>query len=478
VRSRSRWRLGIARRVAVGATIALVAAACSSSGKSGPATDWPTWGFGVERQGFNPKESSIGVGNVDELKQSWSVDLGANINTAAVVATGVRVGGRSRDLAYVGTEHGAFYAIDVADGRIVWKKQYATQTVDCSESPDNIFGVTAAALIDKPAKRVYVAAADGKLHGLDLATGAEVRGWPVTLVDDPKTDFVWSAPTLWKGRLYVGTASHCEVGPREGRIIAIATATAQKLHVFWISDEGPPTGGSIWGWGGVSVDPESGDVFAVTGNAMNFPENVLYADHVLRLTRDLQLVASHAPPVVGFDDDFGSSPMLFQRKGCPPQLATMRKHGALYLYDRNGITNGPRQTVNVSGPPFRLAGVSAIWPEENLIFVANPTPPTSENYTHGMLAFKITEACRLDLAWQQTAGRNDSSVSSPTVANGVVYYGDGMGEQLHAFDARTGHPLWSSKPGDIRGPVFVAPVVVNGMVLAGAWDGRLHAWTR
>jgi outer membrane protein assembly factor BamB len=95
-----------------------------------------------------------------------------------------------------------------------------------------------------------------------------------------------------------------------------------------------------------------------------------------------------------------------------------------------------------------------------------------------MIAFKIGANCRLELAWQTTAGRNDSVTSTPTIANGVVYYGDGMGEQIHAFDARTGKRLWSSKPRDIRGAVFVAPVVVNGTVLAGAWDGRLHAWKR
>ena len=51
-----------------------------------------------------------------------------------------------------------------------------------------------------------------------------------------------------------------------------------------------------------------------------------------------------------------------------------------------------------------------------------------------------------------------------------------MGNQVHAFNARTGDRLWSSDPADIDGAVFAAPVVVNGTVFAGAWDGRLHAW--
>jgi outer membrane protein assembly factor BamB len=460
--------------------IALVVGACSDSGDDATETpsrvDWPTWGFGVERNSYNPQEATIGVDNVAELRQVWSTDIGAISNTAPVVAVNVEVRGEPIDLVYVGTEHGAFLAINAANGKVVWKRQFETQTLECSESPDNRFGVTAAAVIERSAHRVYAAAADGKIHALDMATGKEVDGWPVTITDNPSVDFVWSAPTLWDGRLYVGTASHCELGPREGRITALDTRTAQTLHVFWISEEGPPIGGSVWGWGGVSVDASTNDVFAATGNVKNFPENILFGDQVIRLDRNLRPLAAHSPPAVGIDDDFGSTPVLFQRAGCPPQLATMRKHGALYLYARDAIEAGPTQTIDVSGEPFRFMGVPAFWPDENLLFVANPTAPPDDSYTHGMIAFRLTPQCRLETAWQKTSGRDDSVVSAPTVANGVVYYGDGMGNQVHAFNARTGERLWSSAPDDVTGPVFAAPIVVNGMVLAAAWDGRLHAW--
>ena len=457
--------------------VALFAAACSNGSTEDAArTDWLTWGFGVERHGYNPEETTIGVGNVDELRQVWSVDLGANIDTAAMVATGIDVDGTRRDLAFAGTEHGAFYAIDLADGEIVWKRQFSTQTIPCSESPDNVFGITAAAAIDKAQNRAYVAAADGNLHALDLRTGAEVKGWPLKLTDDPAHEFVLSAPTPWKDLLYVTTASHCDIPPYEGKIFAIDKTAATARHVFWITGEGPPLGGSVWGWGGVSVDPTTGDVFAATGNAIDFREFAEYGDQIVRLTGDLKPLASHAPPTVGIDDDFGSTPVLFHRRGCPPQLAAMRKHGALYLYNRDAIARGPQQTIDVSGTPYRLIGLPAFWPDENLLFVANPTPPPDGSYTHGMLAFEVTPGCRLELVWAKTAGRNDSVTSTPTVANGVVYYGDGMGNQLHAFNARNGDRLWSSDPADLGGAVFVAPVVVNGTVLAGAWDGHLHAW--
>jgi len=50
---------------------------------SGCQVDWATWGFGVERQGFNPAESTIGPSNVAQLRHLWSVNVGADINTGA-----------------------------------------------------------------------------------------------------------------------------------------------------------------------------------------------------------------------------------------------------------------------------------------------------------------------------------------------------------------------------------------------------------
>jgi outer membrane protein assembly factor BamB len=67
-------------------------------------------------------------------------------------------------------------------------------------------------------------------------------------------------------------------------------------------------------------------------------------------------------------------------------------------------------------------------------------------------------------------------VSSPTLANGVVYYADGTGNALHAFDATSGAPLWSSSPGDFGGAIFSAPTVFDGRLYASSRGGTLHAF--
>jgi len=47
--------------------------------------------------------------------------------------------------------------------------------------------------------------------------------------------------------------------------------------------------------------------------------------------------------------------------------------------------------------------------------------------------------------------------------------------QVRAFDAVTGSPLWDSG-GTIAGAVITAPTIANGQLFAAAWDGRVYAF--
>jgi outer membrane protein assembly factor BamB len=456
--------------------IKLVVVVSAVLGLSACTTNWSTWGFNITRQGHNTAESSINTGNVGSLRQAWATSVGGDVNSAPVVATSVQVQGRSIDVAYLGDEHGGFTAINVADGAVVWHKQFATQTLNCAESPDHIFGTSSTAVVDQAARRVYVAAADGAVRALDLATGNEAARWPVAVTTTPNTEYVEGALTLWQGRVYVPIASHCDITPYTGRVVAIDVAGPTISHIFWVTPEGQDLQGSVWGWGGASVDPQTGDVYVATGNGPHSSEYAGYSDAVVRLTRDLAVVASNQPPLRSFNlnDDFGSTPMLFQRSGCPPQLAVLRKDGVLYVYDRDTIASGPMQLIFVQDWP--LLGVAAYDSSTNMLYVATSKNLTSGTYVQGMHAFTVGSDCTLTQAWQTAVPpASTPTTSAPVLANGVVYYGDGAGNTLRAFDAATGAALWNSG-GDVTGAIYAAPIVMNGTVLAGAWDGKLHAW--
>ena len=66
-------------------------------------------------------------------------------------------------------------------------------------------------------------------------------------------------------------------------------------------------------------------------------------------------------------------------------------------------------------------------------------------------------------------------MSPPTVANGVVYYGNGFGKKEWAFDAATGVKLWDSGA-TITANIYAAPTVINGMLFVASWDHKLHAF--
>ena len=73
-------------------------------------------------------------------------------------------------------------------------------------------------------------------------------------------------------------------------------------------------------------------------------------------------------------------------------------------------------------------------------------------------------------------GTGTYAVPPPTVAGDVVYAPDGQGDEVHAWVAASGRPLWSS--GDQIGASTLAGItVVDGMVLVPAWDGRLYCFS-
>jgi outer membrane protein assembly factor BamB len=146
------------------------------------------------------------------------------------------------------------------------------------------------------------------------------------------------------------------------------------------------------------------------------------------------------------------------------------------LYRRGHLNAGYEQRLQIANVgDGQFNGIPAFSPVTNLVYIGNSSDSNAGTYNHGMVALKTGSDCTLSLAWQQTVGPNYVSVSPPTVAGGVVFYGDGIGNTERAFDAATGTPLWTSGS-TITGPLFAAPTVVNGQLLVPSWDHRLYAF--
>ena len=460
-------------------SITVAAALWSTQVSAGAAAtasvDWPTYGYDALRTGYNPNETVLAPGNVGSLTQKWAYELGAVTIGQPAVAAGVVVDETGTDLVYEGSEHGHLVALRVADGSVVWDRNLGEQDTDCYDMPDTIFGVSGTPTIDRAAGVLYETGGNGKVYSLDLATGATTPGWPVAVTRDPAHEHVYGGINQLGGKLYVATASYCDYTPYHGHIVQIDVATHART-ASWFTVGRTVNGGGIWGPGGVAVDPATGHVFTATGNALYNPESYRFGEHVVELSDALKVLGANYLGLTGGDVDFGATPILYQAPACPPQVAAKNKSGVLVVYTRGGLNGGPTQRLQVGNVgDWQFNGIPAYSPVTNTMFIGNSSD--SAPFVEGMVALNVQPDCSLALAWQNSVSDPGpwSSVSPPTVANGVVYYGNGVGNKEFAFDAATGTKLWDSGT-TIGGAIFAAAAVVNGMVFVGSWDHVLHAY--
>jgi hypothetical protein len=145
--------------------------------------DWTTFAFDMARSGYNPSESTLGLGNVAGLKLLWSHDLPAAITSQPILAAGVNTSAGSTNLLYVGSTDGTFAALDADTGSVVWQNKFGSVSYSCGQT-----GVNRSAVFDRTASRVYFEDGQEHLHALDMASGKEATGWPVNAGGTPGLD--------------------------------------------------------------------------------------------------------------------------------------------------------------------------------------------------------------------------------------------------------------------------------------------------
>ena len=443
--------------------------------------DWSTFGYDLQRTGYNPSENTIGSARFATLHSLWSTlpNVGNFTQGEPVLAMGVTVNGASRNLLYAGGGSGIFYALDADTGAVVWSKQLGTGSYTCPDTGVTTqMGIEATAALDRPRNRIYVPDGANQVHALDLSTGAEASGWPIAIAAVTGHDFIHAALNYnaADNMLYAETSSTCDISPWYGRIAAINAATGALVNTFYPTQG--TSGGGIWGFGGAAIDPSNNNVFVAVGNADSSVETAYYAEQIVELSPDLStVVADNYPsgmPTMP-DSDFGATPLLFQPIGCNPLLAAMNKSGAFVLYDRTNITAGPTQMLVLapSDGSANFRGVPAYDPVTNYLYVEIPT--NYSTYQPGVVAFSISPACTLNPTpvWNAAFGPSGSVRSPITIANGVLYVSDGTGQTTYAFDAASGAKIWSAPLSD-RG--LIGPVVASGRLYVSDEGGTVRAW--
>jgi hypothetical protein len=491
----------------------LVLAAAATAG----ATDVLTYHNDLARTGANTSETTLTPATVSggRFRRIASLKVDGYVYAQPLVATGVQRKGRPRDLLVVATEHDRVFAFDVTGKRprLAWKRALvgkgerpvnsATEAA-CGDLVPEI-GITSTPVIHRATETIYVLAklraADGRyhqrLHALDLATGKDKPGSPVeiqasvagtgdgneggTISFNPLRHNQRAALTLVDGKVFIAWASHCDIGPYHGWVMAYDAATLQQTAVWNATPDGGL--GGIWHAGGAISADAAGGLYAVTGNGTFGGRN--FGDSAVRLTTSLALVDSFTPfnqaVLEDLDIDLGSgAPLVLpdQAGAHPHELVFGGKDGSIYLLDRDamgGFHEGDDSQI-VQALPSAIGGC-----------FGTPAYWNGRVYFHGngdtLKAFALTDG-RLSTSPVSDGGLNfDFPGATPVVssngdADGVVWelrtdrFSIKGPAVLYAYDALDlSNLLFSSDDAkrDWAGPAvkFAVPTVANGRVYVG-----------
>jgi len=158
-------------------------------------------------------DTAIDAANVSRLRLAWSVPLRGTYAATPIVSHGV---------AYTVDLSSNVYAIDLASGRLKWRRDY--EVGDTGPNGVNVAG-----------GRVFTVT-PGAVIALDAATGREL--WGTTLVRVPGEQIVMT-PGYKDGVVYASTVP--AAGGDIGTLYALDASSGRRL---WSFEEVPP---SLWG---------------------------------------------------------------------------------------------------------------------------------------------------------------------------------------------------------------------------------------
>jgi len=465
-----------------------------------------TYHNNLSRDGTNTQEYALSASTVTSgsFGKLFSCPVDGSVYTQPLWVPGVSIGGVLHNVIYVATQHDTLFAFDAdanpcialwhanlldtvhggASGEVpvVW-----SDVGTCTGEVYPEIGVTGTPVIDPNSNTIYVVSASEipgaqsghcplppgsyfhRLHALDLMTGAEKLGAPVTIAasvvgtgDGSSGGFVSFTSQLehqrsglalsGDGIVYVAFASHEDATPFHGWLLGYRSSNVQQqVSSFNTTPNGiGGADGGIWSSGGAPAI-SGDDVYVATGNgifdqASGLPLENDYGDSVLRLSptpgvttangENLNLVDYFTPndqSCLAVDDlDLGSgAPVLLPDQttaGLPSHLLVqIGKTGVVYLVDRDNM--GGSQANDCFALDTRIAqsfsatlggfwGTPAFW--QNSLYLAGAGDFMKQFVFHsstGLFNTKASSQSSQSYAFPDVS----PSVSSREAVNGIVW---------------------------------------------------------
>jgi hypothetical protein len=455
----------VKERLAALAAVVVLTTTLAGATQAAEAPGWTTFGSDPGRAGAVAE--AVAPGGV---KPDFVLPIQGRVTSQVLAARDVPVPGSTT--LYVATTTGRIYAVSEA-GFVRWRVELGQLPNTCAQLDG--YGVVGTPVIDPATKTLYAADGLGRLHALDLATGVEREGWPVTLFADPDQELVWGALAFAHGSVYAATGSYCDAGPFEGHVIRVETTTGTLSSWTAVpADQGG--GGGIWGWGGIAYSQKLDRLFVVTGNAFAggtntgdaFSEAAGHGEALVALSPQLEVAGANHPDSIDrpLDLDFVGSPVVFDRAGCGDLAVAQNKNGQLFGWRAGAVADGPAWTVDLEtfDPDNPVLGQPAYDPRRTAVFTATGSR---------LVRVDVAPDCSARTAWTLGLG-TDSLNGSPTIAGGTVWLTLSGTPSLVGVDADTGKRV-ATLP--LPGLSIVAPTVIDGRIFVPTFTGQLVGFT-
>jgi len=476
-----------------------------------------TWHNDAARTGQNLAETILTTTNVNSTtfgkKCSYAVD--GQVYAQPLYVPGVSIAGGTHNVIYVATEHDSVYAFDAdcSTTSALWHKSFlgtGITTMPCNKkgqpqcdmtilAPER--GVTSTPVIDVTANKIFVHAQTvesgvyrQKLHALDIRTGAEISGSPVTVTATAPTNpattlnsqevLQRSGLLLLNGVVYIAMASNDSTN---GWLIGYNETTLAQQGVFCVTPNGAE--GAIWmGGAGPAVDA-TGDIYFSTGNG-TFDANTGGSDYSMS---ELKVaVAGSSLNVLDYftpsneahlssrDLDLSSGGVILlpdQPGSFPHEAVQAFKTGEILLLNRDNL--GKVGSANaIQDINFNKSGywsTAAYW-NGNVYLIGVSGPITQWTLNNGLLPTAPTHSGSTSYSYPGATPSISANNTSDAIVWAIETAGQvqgGAAAVLHAYNANNvATELYNSNQAgtrDVPGAAvkFSVPTVANGKVYIG-----------
>jgi hypothetical protein len=476
------------------------------------------------RSAANLNETLLNTSNVNENQfgRLFSRSLDGYLYAQPLYVPNVAIPGKgTHNIAYVATLHNtvaAFDADDPSQAAPIWQVNLGPTRPCCPTgflTPE--MGILSTPVVDPGTSTLYVVAATlengayfHRLHALDITSGQEKFGGPVTIqaslpgngspnqgslvIFDSQQHLQRAGLLLANGAVYVAFASIDDADPWHGWLIGYNAANIQQqVSVYNSTPDG--NGGGIWQSGRGPVSDATGNLYLMTGNG-DYDGTNNFGDSMVKLssaaTTEDWFTPDDQNTLALQDEDLGSGgPLLIPNTNL---LVGGGKQGILYVVDSSNmghLQTGNGQIVQSFKASSGEIHHDAYWDNSGgpLLYLW-ASSDVLKAFRFGNGTFNTTPVAQGGLNAFFPGGVLAVSANGSTPGTGIVWATTPTSDTtqsvragtLRAFDASdVSHELWDSDQNAARDTLgnfakFALPTIANGKVYVPTFSNQLAVY--